>query len=100
MANEIPVVIDPSLGVDPAALKAAWGADPDARQLGRLETRPSTQEFAGFLELVLVGVAVKVTADLVTEAIKKLAAALAKGPVAVEKQTVPGGKEAVVVQKK
>jgi hypothetical protein len=95
MAHELPVLIDPALGVDPA--------DPDARQLGRLEARPSAQQYAGLLELVViplaVGVAANVTSDLITEAIKRLMAGKVKGPVAVEKQTLPGGQEAVVAQK-
>src|SRR5262245_50554454 len=100
MANEIPVLIDPSLGVDPAELKKAWDADADATQMGRLETRPSSQQFPGLLELVVipvvVGVTVKVTSDLIAEAIKKL---FTGKPVTVEKQPLPGGQEAVVVKK-
>jgi hypothetical protein len=104
MAQEIPVFLDPSLGVAPADLKAAWDSDLDAQQVGRLQERPSGKEFTGFVELVVipvaVGVTVKVAGDLITEAIKKLLAAMKKGPATVEKQTLPGGQEAVVAQKK
>jgi hypothetical protein len=100
MTQEIPVVLDPSLGVDPADLKAAWDADSDAWQLGSLETRPTTQQFTGFLELVVIPIVVGVSTDFIRDALKKLMAAKVKEPMAVEKHTLPGGQEAVVVQKK
>jgi hypothetical protein len=99
MAKDTPVLIDPALGVDADALRSAWDSDPQARQLGRLEPRPTGQEFTGFVELVVVGVAVKVTADLIVEAVKRLLDAKGKDA-DVNKQNLPGGEEAVVVQKK
>jgi hypothetical protein len=104
MAQEVAVLMDPSVGLNPTDLKAAWDADPEARQGGRLQARPARQEYAGFVELVaipvVVGVTVKVTADLITEAIKRSLAAQGKEAVAVNKQTLPDGQEVVVVQKK
>jgi hypothetical protein len=111
MSQEIPILLDPSLGVDTADLKAAWDSDPEAKQLGRIEKRPSTQQFAtGFEELVIAvaaGLIVELGKDTVKEAVKKsievikrLLATKVKTPVTVEQQTLSGGQEAVLVQKK
>jgi hypothetical protein len=111
MSQEIPVLLDPSLNVDTDALKAAWDADPEAKQLGRIEKRPSTQQYAtGFEELVIgvaAGVISEVIKDPVKEAVKKtievikrLLATKVKTPVTVEQTTLSGGQEAVLVQKK
>jgi hypothetical protein len=111
MSQEIPVLLDPSLGVDTAELKAAWDADPDAKQLGRLEVRPSGQQYTGFVELVVIPLVVGVASGVITEVvkdpvkktievIKRLLTTKAKGSVTVEQQALPGGQEAVLVQKK
>jgi hypothetical protein len=115
MSQEIPVLLDPSLGVSTTDLQAAWDADPEAKQLGNLEVRPSGQQFTGFVELVVIpfvvalgaGVATEVVKDPVKEAVKKtievtkrLLASKAKVAVTVEQQSLPNGKEAVLVQKK
>jgi hypothetical protein len=111
MSHEIPVLLDPSLKLDSADLKAAWDADPEAKQPGRIEKRPPTQQFpTGFEELMIAvaaGLIVAAAEDPVKEAVKKavevmkrLLATKAKAPVTVEQQTLPGGQDAVVVQKK
>jgi hypothetical protein len=115
MSQEIPVLLDPSLGVDTSDLKAAWDADPDAKKLGSLEVRPPTQQFTGFVELVVIPVAVGVVAGVITEVvkdpvkegvkkavevIKRLLTTKVKTPVTVEQQALPSGQDAVVVQKK
>jgi hypothetical protein len=99
MTPELSVLIDPSLNVDPADLKASWDRDPDASRLGRLEVRPSGRQFTGFLELVVLPVAVAVATDLIKEAVKRLLGTKTKEELIVVVQSLPDGSQAVVVQK-
>jgi len=85
MPREIPIVIDPSLDVDVAALKARWEQDPRARELGKVQARASKQ-FTGVLALSV-------------EAVKRLLPPEKKETVVVVHQ-LPDGQEVIMVQKK
>jgi hypothetical protein len=105
MSQEIPVLLDPSLKLDPADLKAAWDADPEAKKLGSLEMRPSKQVLTGVVELVVIPLAVEVAAGLITEAIiltikRLMEEKKTKVPFTVKKEPLDKGQEAVLVQKK
>jgi len=98
MPREIPIVIDPSLDVDVAALKARWEQDPRARELGKVQARASKQ-FTGVLELVVIPIAVSVASALIVEAVKRLLPPEKKETVVVVHQ-LPDGQEVIMVQKK
>ena len=98
MNREIPIVIDPSLDVDVATLKAAWERDPKARELGTVEARASRQ-FTGVLELVVIPIVVSVASALIVEAIKRLLPAEKKETVVVVVHQLADGQEAIMVQK-
>jgi len=73
------LLIDPALGIDSQDLEAAWNGDPDCRALARLEPVPQPpgrfDPTLGAVALTfVVGVATGVTANLVTDALRRLLA--------------------------
>lgn len=101
--NEIPILIDPALEVDGAALMAAWERHPQARQWGRLEER-SGPTF-GVVELVVIPVLGAIGSGLIVEGIKQMVEEQqrkANRPTEIFAvvQLLPDGGEAIVVQPK
>ncbi len=99
MNEPIPVMIDPALEIDAAALRTAWDRDPQAQRLGALEERSGGQ-FTGVLELVVVPALVSVGATLIAEGIKQRLTPEQQQTVVVVVQKLPDGKDAVLVQSK
>jgi hypothetical protein len=96
--NEIPILIDPSLELDAAMLKAAWEQDAQAQTLGKMETHVSRQ-YTGILELVLIPVLVSISSELIVEAIKRLLPKQKK-PVDIVVQPTSDGQESIMLQQK
>lgn len=98
MSQEIPILIDPALHLDATAFQASWNRHPQARELGRLETRPTATTYAGLLEMVVIPALVSVAAGLLVELIKDLLSPQQPDRVTVTVERLPDGRESVIVQ--
>jgi hypothetical protein len=75
-ADPLPVLLDPALGLDPAALAAAWNAHPPAAALAQARLQPAAAKSfdPSLVELVLLPLLVGLTTNALYDILKLLLA--------------------------
>jgi hypothetical protein len=102
--GHVRVLLDPRVGVEPAALVAAWEGDEAARALGSAVVEPVAGEtfLPGVVELIAIPLLVNVASGMLSDTVKRLVAG--RRPHAADEidvvEVAMGGERVLVVRRR